>query len=83
MARIKINDLPKDMKISKEDMRRITGGGLIMEDKQILQDYVQIESRNQTLGSVPVGLAPGHAYTVIGTTSVDGEEYVVQRNPWG
>ena len=28
MARIKINDLPKDMKISKEDMRKITGGAL-------------------------------------------------------
>jgi len=26
MARIKINDLPKDMKISKSDMRKITGG---------------------------------------------------------
>ena len=30
MARIKINDLPKDMKISKEDMRKITGGALLI-----------------------------------------------------
>ncbi len=29
MARIKIEDLPKDMKISKNDMRKITGGALI------------------------------------------------------
>ena len=29
MARIKIEDLPKDMKISKKDMRKITGGALI------------------------------------------------------
>ena len=27
MARIKIKDLPKDMKISKDDMRKVTGGG--------------------------------------------------------
>ena len=26
MARIKIKDLPKDMKISKEEMKRIMGG---------------------------------------------------------
>ena len=29
MARIKIKDLPKDMKISKSDMRKITGGAAI------------------------------------------------------
>ncbi len=33
MARIKIEDLPKDMKISKNDMRKITGGAYI-EDRQ-------------------------------------------------
>jgi hypothetical protein len=27
MARIKIKDLPKDMKVSKENMRKIMGGG--------------------------------------------------------
>ena len=26
MARIKINDLPKDVKISKEEMKRVLGG---------------------------------------------------------
>ena len=26
MARIKIVDLPKDMKVSREDMKKITGG---------------------------------------------------------
>jgi len=26
MARIKINDLPKDMKISKEEMKNVVGG---------------------------------------------------------
>jgi len=28
MARIKIKDLPKDKKISKEEMRKVTGGTL-------------------------------------------------------
>ena len=28
-------------------------------------------------------LLPGQAYTVIGTTVIDGDEYVVLRNPWG
>ena len=28
MARIEINDLPKDMKISKDDMRKLTGGSI-------------------------------------------------------
>ena len=27
MARIKINDLPKDQKISKDEMKRVYGGG--------------------------------------------------------
>ena len=29
MARIKIEDLPKDMKISKEEMKKVVGGALI------------------------------------------------------
>lgn len=29
MARIKITDLPKDMKISKEEMKKVLGGALI------------------------------------------------------
>ena len=29
MARIKIKDLPKDMKISKEEMKKVVGGTLI------------------------------------------------------
>lgn len=28
MTRIKINDLPKDMKISRDDMRKVIGGGV-------------------------------------------------------
>ena len=28
MARIKIKDLPKDMKISRDDMRKVIGGGV-------------------------------------------------------
>ena len=29
MARIKIKDLPKDMKISKKEMKKVVGGALI------------------------------------------------------
>ena len=29
MARTRIEDLPKDMKISKEDMKKVVGGALI------------------------------------------------------
>ena len=29
------------------------------------------------------GLADGHAYTVLGVVEIDGEEYIVMRNPWG
>ena len=29
------------------------------------------------------GLVPGHAYTVLGVVEIDGEEYIVMRNPWG
>ncbi len=33
MARIKIKDLPKDMKISKEEMKKVVGGALIPYDR--------------------------------------------------
>ena len=33
MARIKIKDLPKDMKVSKEEMRKIRGGLLQVASK--------------------------------------------------
>jgi hypothetical protein len=35
MARIKIKDLPKDMKISTDEMRRIHGGGSGGEDRTL------------------------------------------------
>ena len=33
MARIKIEDLPKDMKISKEEMKNVVGGALISNER--------------------------------------------------
>lgn len=36
-----------------------------------------------TAQTVNYGIAPGHAYTVLGTYEQDGIEYVVLRNPWG
>ena len=32
MARIKIKDLPKDMKISRQDLRLISGGNVLKSD---------------------------------------------------
>jgi hypothetical protein len=33
MARIKIKDLPRDRKIDKKEMKKITGGGIVIEEK--------------------------------------------------
>jgi hypothetical protein len=33
VARIKIEDLPKEMEIGAEELRRIRGGGLVMEER--------------------------------------------------
>ena len=41
MARIKINDLPKDTKISKEELKRIRGGAF---DSFLKVDDIQGES---------------------------------------
>ena len=42
MARIKIKDLPKDKKNSKEEMKRILGGGhLVQSDLERLMAQVQ------------------------------------------
>jgi len=35
MARIKIKDLPRDMKISTDELRRVRGGGSGGEDRTI------------------------------------------------
>jgi len=35
MARIKIKDLPKDMKISTDELRRVRGGGSGGEDRTL------------------------------------------------
>ncbi|MBW1710486.1 MAG: hypothetical protein JRG97_12835 [Deltaproteobacteria bacterium] len=37
MAKIKIKDLPKDKKISKEEMKKVTGGLAILTPLSILQ----------------------------------------------
>ena len=51
MARIKINDLPKEMKIKKDELRHIMGGKYIGETEKnvsdlqmFLQDAVQMQS---------------------------------------
>ena len=49
MARIKIEDLPNDMKISKDDMRKITGGAYIGDSSYSLttiSDDVELDLQN-------------------------------------
>ena len=59
MARIKISDLPKEMKVSKEDMRRIVGGSeaLPMEEVSfrygtIDWEYTTVERSGKATGNV-------------------------------
>ena len=50
MARIKIEDLPKDMKISKNDMRKITGGAYLAtagDDAQLANINLQSSLQQQ------------------------------------
>ena len=42
MARIKINDLPKTMKISRQDLRRITGGSAVHKADTSLMAFPQV-----------------------------------------
>ncbi len=40
MAKIKIKDLPKDMKIGKEEMRKVSGGGFFATIGQWMDDAI-------------------------------------------
>lgn len=55
MARIKIKDLQRDTKISREEMKKVLGG--FSESISSLEE------------GTPQGVSPGHVYTVLGTTS--------------
>ena len=50
MARIKIEDLPKDQKVSSQEMRNVFGGGIILTDMQMGSDlqYLQLQQDLQT-----------------------------------
>ncbi len=47
MAKIKIGDLPKEMKISKEEIKKVKGGALLLPLSPSLPhyDYVEIKSK--------------------------------------
>lgn len=44
MARIEITDLPKDMKIGKEEMRRVRGGVLVTRMTRVADHKVEYNS---------------------------------------
>ncbi len=52
MARIKIEDLPKDMKISKNDMRKITGGTDLGTYLEGLEDQLNPVGDDAQLGNI-------------------------------
>ena len=54
MARIKIKDLPTDMKVSRDEMRKIRGGSIIIERKD--QRIYIYPTRD--LGELPYGPKP-------------------------
>jgi hypothetical protein len=49
MAKIIISDLPKEMKISKEEIKKVKGGALLLPLPPALPyyDYVEIRSKNK------------------------------------
>jgi hypothetical protein len=49
MAKIIISDLPKKMKISKEEIKKVKGGALLLPLPPALPyyDYVEIRSKNK------------------------------------
>lgn len=51
MGRIKINDLAEDPKISKEEMRKVFGGGIVAED--LIASPQQQYSLTPRLPSIP------------------------------
>ena len=53
MARIKIKDLPKDMKISKEEMKKVVGGAYNIDDLQKQQQTLQSECTIRPLIFLP------------------------------
>jgi hypothetical protein len=49
MARIKIKDLPKDRKITKEEMKKVFGGLLLKPSSPTLQSPTKIDSEKQVM----------------------------------
>ena len=57
MARVKIKDLPKDTKISKEEMRKVMGGTLPIPLPRL--SYLQSPPLQAQLVGVPLNLLRG------------------------
>ena len=54
MGRIKITDLPKDMKLSEEDLRKVRGGALALRSIGLgLPGSLQQPARLRLIGGIP------------------------------
>ncbi len=65
MARIKIKDLPKDLKISKEEMNKVMGGAFFLQTNQFggsLNYFSRLRPRD-TSGTPMVAPLVGHSYS--------------------
>ena len=80
MARINIEDLPKDIEISREEMRKVLGGML----RQGASTELASGLSGTGLAPASLTLSPGHGYTVLGTFADSaGNQSVSLRNQWG
>lgn len=53
MVRIKLNDLPQDTKISKEEMKKVFGGIIIIIGKDSAENLPWASVNTQAFGDLP------------------------------
>ncbi len=56
MARIKIKDLPKTQRVSREEMRKVMGGGELARFNFLLSNPLPIAGTVATAVAVPVAI---------------------------
>ena len=52
MARIKLNDLPKNQKINKDDLKKIKGGSILLPLEEVTLNFFKVE---QTYSPTKIG----------------------------
>ncbi len=52
MSRIKIKDLPKNMKVTKEEMKKVHGGLLLESSTLVSYEYPETQPLSKHIGGV-------------------------------